>query len=261
MSKRVSLLVTVKGYPAVSTKYGEAVCVAGVRTDQSKPEWVRLFPVEYRDLGWTSAFKKYEHISVEAIKHSTDQRPETYRPDMATLERGEILDTRKKDGWERRRALVEQLEVESMCEVLRRQELDGTSLGVFRPADVIDLVIEDAEPWSPRQDMVAHQPSLLYQNKATLERIPYRFSYRYSCGPNCRVRHGHKQSIIDWEIAQAFREWRYDEPERLGKIREHWMDKLCGADRDTFFYVGNTHVHQRSFMVLGVFWPPKPKPA
>lgn len=129
--------------------------------------------------------------------------------------------------------------------------------GVFHPADVRDLLIEKAEEWSPRQDMVANQPSLLFPTKKTLERIPYRFSYRYSRGSSCKTKDGHTQSIIDWEIGQAFRDWtKYDEPERLEKIRERWISKLCGADRDTFFFVGNTHVHQRSFMVLGVFWPP-----
>jgi hypothetical protein len=256
VAERIALLITVKAYPAVSTKYGEAVCVAGIRTDVKRPEWVRLFPVEYRELPWAHRFKKYQHITLEAWKHSTDRRPETYRPDMSTVECGDVIDTQK-DGWDRRRAIVEPLEVESMCEVHRRQELDGTSLGLFRPADVRDLVVERADGWSPRQDLVASQPSLLFPTKTTLEQIPYRFSYRYSCGPVCRTRNGHTQSIIDWEIAQAFREWPYDEPERLEKIREHWMTKLCSPKRDTFFFVGNTHIHQKSFMVLGVFWPPK----
>lgn len=254
---KISLLVTVKGYPAVSTKYGEAVCVAGVRTDTGTPEWARLFPVEYRDMELTSRFKKYEFIGLDAIKHSTDKRPETWRPDMSTVQRGEILTTSRKNGWQRRRDLIEPLVVDSMCDVLRQQELDGTSLGVFRPADVRDVVVEKAEPWNAAQEHVAAQPSLLFQNKATLERIPYKFSYRYSCGASCQAKDGHTQSIIDWEIGQAFRQWPYDETERLQRIRHHWLETLCGADRDTFFFVGNTHVHQRSFMVLGVFWPPK----
>src|SRR5713226_2623428 len=33
VSDRISLLVTVKAYPAISQKYGEVVCVAGIRTD------------------------------------------------------------------------------------------------------------------------------------------------------------------------------------------------------------------------------------
>jgi hypothetical protein len=42
------LLVTVKAYPQPSKRYGETVCVAGVRIDTDIPSWVRLYPVAYR---------------------------------------------------------------------------------------------------------------------------------------------------------------------------------------------------------------------
>ena len=168
MIERIELLVTVKAYPAVSTKYDEAVCIAGVRTDLERPEWVRLFPVEFRELPWENRFKKYQRVSVVAARHGTDQRPETYRPDISTLALGELITTRK-DGWERRRTIVEPFEVDSMCDVLRRQQLDGTSLGLFKPADIQDVVIERADDWNPRQELVAAQPSLLFPNKSTLE--------------------------------------------------------------------------------------------
>ena len=45
---RERLLVTVKTYPTLSTKYGETVCTAGVREDGS---WVRLYPVPFRSVG------------------------------------------------------------------------------------------------------------------------------------------------------------------------------------------------------------------
>jgi hypothetical protein len=32
---------------------------------------------------------------------------------------------------------------------------------------------------------------------------------------------------------------------------------MCGEGKDTIFYVGNMHRHPKSFLVLGVFWPPK----
>src|ERR1700674_3007527 len=40
---QISLVVTVKAYPAISRKHGEAVCVAGIRTDTPEPRWVRLW--------------------------------------------------------------------------------------------------------------------------------------------------------------------------------------------------------------------------
>jgi hypothetical protein len=95
MSERISLLINVKAYPAISQKYGEVVCVAGIRTDTPQPEWVRLYPVAFRDLPFASRFKKYQHVDLEATKHGGDNRPETYRPNLDTLRVGDLLDTRR----------------------------------------------------------------------------------------------------------------------------------------------------------------------
>jgi hypothetical protein len=62
----MSVLITVKAYPSVSTKYGETVCVAGIRLDTPEPGWVRLFPVAYRDLLVEQRFRKYEIVRLRA---------------------------------------------------------------------------------------------------------------------------------------------------------------------------------------------------
>jgi len=252
---RIPLVVTVKAYPALSQKYGEVVCVAGIRTDTPAPEWIRLFPVAYRELAWTDRFKKYQVISIEADRHSGDSRPETYRPALHTLQLGETLDT--KGGWAKRKPYVEPLLVESMCEVAARQAKDGTSLAAFRPGEVQDWLVDDeSEDWQLEQAGVASQPSLFFQTKGSLEKIPLRFRYRYRCGPTCK---GHEQSLIDWELAQSYRSWRekYDETTLREKIRQRYLEEMCAPSKDTIFFVGNAHRFPRVFMVLGVFWPPK----
>jgi len=256
VAERISLLVTVKAYPAISQKYGEVVCVAGIRTDTPQPEWARLYPVAYRDLPWAQRFHKYEVISLEAAKHSGDKRPETWRPNLDTLQVGARLDTKK--AWAKRRPYVEPLLVESMCELRRRQELDGTSLGAFRPEAVDDFIIDtDVEEWGESKAGIASQPSLFFPTKDGLEQIPYRFSYRYRCStPGCR---GHTQSMIDWELAQAWRSWRdrYDEPTLRENLRGKFLEDMCSPAKDTNFFVGNQHQHPTAFLVLGVFWPPR----
>jgi hypothetical protein len=209
MAKRISLIVTVKAYPAISQKYGEVVCVAGVRTDTPEPSWVRLFPVAFRELPFAQRFAKYQHISIEASQHDGDQRPETFRPVLESLRVGEKLDSSR--GWATRKPWVEPVIVESMCEVLARQKEDKTSLAAFRPADVIDFKIEhDTADWNDAKAEIAAQPSLFFPTRNGLEKIPYKFVYKYRCGPKCD---GHEQSNIDWELAQSFRSWRerYDE--------------------------------------------------
>ncbi|HEY2353770.1 MAG TPA: hypothetical protein VGH79_02560 [Gaiellaceae bacterium] len=254
MAERLSMLVTVKAYPAISQKYHEAVCVAGVRTDTPEPQWVRLYPVQYRDLPWAQRFKKYQEISFSAEKHSSDRRPETYRPDVDTLELGGILDSKR--DWAKRRPYVEPLVVESMCAALRMQETDGTSLAAFRPAAVEDFLIDDdVEAWSEGKAAAAAQPSLFFPTKDGLEQIPFRFRYRYRCATEgCR---GHTQSMIDWELAQSYRPWRelYDEPTLLENLRKRFLEQMCGPDKDTIFFVGNQHQYPKGFLVLGVFWP------
>jgi hypothetical protein len=256
MAERISLLVNVKAYPAVSEKYGEVVCVAGIRTDTPQPRWARLYPVAFRDLPFARRFKKYQHISLEASTHGSDKRPETYRPNLDTLEVREAVDTKR--AWAERRRFVEPLVVDSMCAVLRQQEKDRTSLAAFRPAEVLDLLIDDeADDWNPDKASIVAQPSLFFPTKHGLEKIPYRFRYRYRCSTSgCR---GHLQSMIDWELAESYRSWRerYTESVLLDKIRQRFLEEMCGETKDTVFFVGNQHIHPKAFLVLGVFWPPK----
>ncbi len=255
MRESIELLVTVKAYPNISQKYGEVVCVAGVRTDVQPRRWVRLFPIAYRDLGFSERFKKYQYISLDAEPHSGDARPESMRPNTNSLNLGNLVDTRK--GWAVRRSIIEPLTIDSMCELQRRQAMDGTSLGVFRPAEVSEFTVETVEAdWDPDKQAVVDQPSLLMPTKNGLERIPFRFRYRYRCSdPRCR---GHHQSIIDWELSQAYRDWRGRYGNQvLEMLRHKWLDEMCGEKKDTAFFVGNQHQHPDAFLVLGVFWPPK----
>ena len=98
--KRV--LITVKAYPNPSKKYQETVCVAGI--DIENHEWIRLYPVPYRDLDQNKKFKKYTIIKVKVIKAKDDKRPESYKVDPNSIQIEEFLDT--KDKWERRKAIV-----------------------------------------------------------------------------------------------------------------------------------------------------------
>lgn len=260
MAGRISLLVTVKAYPAISAKYGEVVCVAGVRTDTERPEWARLYSVAYRDLPFAQRFKKYQHISLEATSHGSDTRPESYRPKLDTLEVGEFVTTKR--WWGERWPFIEPLLVESMCEALSRQKSDGTSLAAFRPGEILDLLVDDEEDeWAPEKAGVAAQPSLFFPGKQGLEKIPHRFRYVYRCSTSgCR---GHTQSMIDWELAQAYREWRvkYGESMVLDHIRRKFLEEMCGPTKDTVFFVGDQHQYPGAFLVLGFFWPEKREPA
>ena len=80
------VLVTVKTYPSPSDRYGETVCVAGVRLDRGAPEWIRLYPMKFRLVDYAQQFAKYEVVEVPVNRPGTrDPRPESMRPDQTRL--------------------------------------------------------------------------------------------------------------------------------------------------------------------------------
>lgn len=251
--QRLRMLVTVKAYPAITRRHGEAVCVAGIDVDA--PRWIRLFPVPFRDMPSDRRFKKFDILELAASKAS-DPRPESHQPNVDTLNVvGHIASSRPDE----RRRLVDPLLRPSMCAIRREQQATGASLAVFRPGTPPELVIEeDRSPWQPNKQMIVNQPSMLMPGKQGLEKLPFRFIYRYRCAAERGCR-GHEQSIVDWEIASAFRRWRdsHGEDRALDMIRAKWADELWAVGRETAVFVGNQFKNPDGFLILGVFWPPK----
>ncbi|MEU2174634.1 hypothetical protein ABZ552_10475 [Nocardia sp. NPDC019219] len=72
-------MITVKTYPNPSDTYGETVCVAGVRLDRERPEWIRLYPVKFRNEDFDKQFKKYEVLRLNGTyRQPNDNRPESF---------------------------------------------------------------------------------------------------------------------------------------------------------------------------------------
>jgi hypothetical protein len=253
--ERISVLITVKAYPVFSETSGESVCVAGIRTDTPQPEWVRLFPIPFRDLHHTAQFQKYDIISLDVGPKPDDERPESRLPFVDTITVHRHLSS--KDGWAERRPYVEPLIQPSMCAIMRQQAADRTSLGVFQPATVYDFVVEHV-PHRPTRQALVGQMNLFAPDRKGLEILPYKFRYRYRCDePDCG---GHTHSVIDWELGEAYRSWRHrypDDKTLFSKLRHKWLDEIAGLDKDLYLFVGNIARWPMSFVVLGAFYPPK----
>jgi hypothetical protein len=71
------VLITVKTYPTISTKYEELVCTAGFLEDGG---WIRIYPVQYRKKSFDEQYRKYDWIEIDLVKNEKDVRPESYRP-------------------------------------------------------------------------------------------------------------------------------------------------------------------------------------
>jgi hypothetical protein len=92
-----------------------------------------------------------------------------------------------------------------------------------------------------------------------LLKIPYKFSYIYKCNDE-RCDRPHKQAILDWEIFMLYQhlknQYHYSMDVVLQKIKDLWLTKMWDSSRDTHLIVG-TQFPNPTFIVLGVFWPPK----
>jgi hypothetical protein len=89
-----------------------------------------------------------------------------------------------------------------------------------------------------------------------LEKIPYKFSYKFTCEePNCS---GHKMMIEDWEVMQLYRNMikEYGKVEGLKKVKDKFLNQICSQKRDTYFFVGTILKHG-TWVIIGTFWPPK----
>jgi len=249
-TKRV--LITVKAYPNPSKTYGETVCCAGIDVDTL--EWIRLYPIPFRDLDSARKFKKYTIINVRCWKAPDDHRVESYKVDADTIKKLDFLDTKQK--WAKRKNVVLPTLSPSFCKI-REEVAQNKSLGIFKPTDInFSWKKSPLESDAKRQACYA-QLSFFDTKKKTIEQIPFDFYYHFKCHDTADCP-GHQLPIIDWEIAQAYRDWRHRyKPQQLllQMIKQRWLDLMCSAKNDVYFYVGNMKRFRENFMVLGTFYP------
>lgn len=250
--EKKKILILVKTYPNPSKNYLETVCTAGVT---ETGDWIRLYPVSYRYLENDQQYPKYSWVEVEVIKASDDNRIESYKPRMESIKVSR-LPLGGKQQWDEAKSILLPKAKKSLCELVQLRD-QNISLGIFKPLKITEFYWKkEASDWTEEEKQILIQQDLFGIEMKPLEKMPYSFHYRFRCDDeNCS---GHDMTIIDWEIQQAYRNWLpiYGEDEVLHKIKEKWLDTLCGPDRDTYFIVGTHHVF-KTFIILGVFWPPQ----
>lgn len=257
--RKLKILITVKTYPIPSKKYDELVCTSGV-TDAG--EFIRLYPINFRDLPYTQQYRKYQWIEVVAEKYEgRDIRKESYRPDNDSIKiLGEPI--RSNPGnWSKRAEYVLAMKSQSMEDLYDQQKADRTSLGIFKPKKVTDLVISPDNPeWPPKFLNALKQQRLFEYRQKTLvppRKVPFKFHYCFECDDQ-RCRGKHRMMIEDWEVGALF--WKMvdmgcSHEEASRKVREKFLNDLCGSDKNTHFYVGTILAYPNTWVVLGVFYP------
>ncbi len=257
------ILVTVKTYPTLSTKYGETVCTAGVREDGT---WVRIYPVPFRRLNETERYHKFDWLECKLIPRKADPRPESFSPvDLNKLSPVGHIDT--SDKWrERRRLLLQKAQVyDRLDQLIEGAKSNTISLAVFKPRKITDFIWEnDEREWSRKKlekmralysQLELFEDNSWRQTFKLIPKLPYSFSYRFEDRSGRRS----ELQVLDWEVGALY--WNClkstggDEPHALVKVRSKYFDAFL--ETDLHFFLGTTQqFHQfapNPWVIIGVF--------
>jgi len=255
----LKILITIKTYPIPSAKYDELVCTAGVT---ERGDFVRLYPVNFRELEYVKKYQKYQWMEVIAEKHTgRDVRKESYRPDPGSIKMlGEPIPTDSSGSWEKRARYVLAKKSQSMEDLYEQKERDRTSLGIFRPAKVHDLLITPTSPeWKAAFLAELNQQRLWDTRTATSKpprKVPWKFQYQFEC-EDARCKRNHCMMIEDWEVGALY--WREVDggatsTEAAQSVKRKFLGTICAPNRDTHFFVG-TVLNHGTWVIVGTFWP------
>lgn len=263
------VLITVKTYPTISTKYEELVCTAGFKEDGS---WIRIYPIQYRKKSYGEQYKKYQWIEINLVKNNSDFRPESYRPVTHDTEI-KIVGEIEPDGasWDERRKYVLNKVYTNLSLLISeaKNKKSCTSLAVFKPSEILDLKITScAREWSKKQLATFQQISLFGSINAekpiVIKKLPYKFSYVFKDDV------GKKATLMieDWELGQLYwnclkrHEGHDAETKACSDVKNKYLNDLA-IQKDIYFYLGTTKknhfVSRNPFLIIGTFHPKFPK--
>ncbi len=268
--ERREILIWGKTRPELSKAYREIVCTGGVFKDTKR--LVRLYPIPLRFMDDAKLFAKYQWITADVMRNTSDNRPESYRIRFDSIKVAGKVKTRKGGDWsERARWILDPQNVHVSVEALQeRQKADHTSLGVVKPR-AIKRVTSEFVGASERAALVERWEDCRRQGELVLEgdgtrdveplKAPeYWFHIEFECDDTRCT--GHAPKVLDWEIdAYYFRrrfKMKESETTAAAEVRKH-LSETCGPTNDVRFFMGNIKSHQQAFTIVGL-WRPKALP-
>ena len=261
---KTRVLIAVKTYPALSTKYDELVCTAGFLPDGS---WIRIFPIKFRSMDYINQYKKYDWIEIDLVKNEGDIRRESYRPRTIDEVPTILSSVGTQSNWAERKAVVLQNVHTNLTQLIAesRQRPAPTSLAVFKPTRILKFECRPTERDWDAKKLQALQQQSLFESKGekvqVVKKLPYTFHYEFEddAGRTCCL------MIEDWEIGALY--WncllRAGGDERIAreKVKEKYLDEFT-TQKDLYLFLGTRHTaHMRNypnpFSIIGVFCPKK----
>jgi len=256
------VLIIVKTYPTLSTKYDELVCTAGFREDGT---WIRIYPVPYRKRSYTEQYKKYDWIELDLVKNKSDFRAESFRPKFLDTEINVVGHIDTAHNWEERKRRCLGKIYYNLSELIgeAKDKQQCTSLAVFKPTEILDFYAESVDrEWSRKKLVALSQLNLFETNKKgefeVVKKLPYKFKFRFKDNQGKES----NMMIEDWETGQLF--WNClarhegDENKAIADVRKKYFDDFAKT-KDLHFFLGTTQIHHHvshnPFMIIGTFHP------
>jgi hypothetical protein len=268
---RTKVLITVKAYPALSKKYNETVCTAGI-TEEGR--WIRIYPIPFRQLDYNNQFKKYEWIELDLERNLSDFRPESYKPKnllLNDLKSYGIIEA-DRNTWAERRKYVLQNVYTNLDQLIAeaKDKKIYTSLAIFKPTKIIDFIYHKTErEWKKEKLDYLRNKKLqlnLFENNdenditefEVVDKLPYKFSFKFEDDQ------GKSSTLMieDWETGMLF--WHSlarhegNEIKACEDVKKKYFDDLAKT-KDYYFFLGTTKLHHliapNPFVIIGDFRP------
>lgn len=266
---KTRVLIAVKTYPTLASKYDDLVCTAGFREDGT---WVRIYPIPFRKLDYDKQYKKYDWVEIDLVPNTSDFRKESFRP--YSLDNSiEIIGHLNTDGnWQLRKEIVLRNVYTNLDNLIAdaKNENKCTSLAIFKPTKIHKFICEPAErEWDKNKleklKAKAQQFNLFADGENPFEvvkKLPYKFSFVFSDD------NGKESTLMieDWETGQLY--WnclhKHDgnEAKACADVRNKYYNDFAKT-KDLYFFMGTTKAFHKiapnPFIIIGTFHPNKEK--
>ncbi|HEV7395178.1 MAG TPA: hypothetical protein VGN86_01605 [Pyrinomonadaceae bacterium] len=216
---------------------------------------MRLHPVPMRYMDTEHRFHAFQRITARVQKHDTDPRPESYRIDPNSIQVGEIITNHNL-----RRSYIENSPhlIQSVEALKDKQHVDGTSLGIVSPKDILDCWIEkrpasEKVEWEANEKIRMAQQNLFGEKVKPLDFPEVKFMVQWTCDDqSCQ---GHSMGLLQWGINELYRKYKAD-PDCDEKVIEAMQKRLNQWERDVFMFLGNFRGIQYNFGLMDTYSAP-----
>ncbi len=257
------ILILCKTYPSPSGKHIETSCVAGM---DPNGKLIRLFPVPFRLIDGSRQFKKWQWVNARIDRAARDNRPESHKLFVDTVQFvGDPLPTQR--DWKARRDPLSKLSVfEDFGSLDADRIANKKTLGLVRPSKILGIDITGATnpDWTDDEKaklLQSQQQGGLFDDTdakalTTLRKLPFDFHYRYECivgGVAKQYRH----KVVDWEVGALYWNCFHRDDAAWEKPFRQKMEVSLPAN-DLMFLMGTIHRFPDQWLIVSLIYPPKP---